>query len=278
MTKTVSIETTGRNEDDAIAAALRQLGKERDDVSVTVLERAKSGFFGLGATPAKVRVEYEVEEKDSKVQRAEEFLQGLFQRMDVTAEIHSEYQEENNLILIELTGEHMGSLIGRRGETLDAIQHLTTYVVNNGADERTRINIDAENYRAKRAESLTRLAQKVAAKVARSRRSLTLEPMNAYERHVIHTALQDYENVTTYSTGTEPNRRVVVAYERTVLEEHTERPSQTDRPDRPVRPARPDRPVRPPRTDRPRQDDRPGPDETPPASDEPKTSTPREWH
>ncbi len=212
-----SIETTGRTEDDAISAALKELGKTRDEVSVEVLERAKSGFLGFGGSPAKVRVSYE--ERDARLQRAEDFLEGLFQHMEVEASIDAQFNEEENLISVQLSGSRVGSLIGRRGETLDAIQHLTNYVINNGADERTRVNIDAENYRAKRAEALTKLAEKVAGKVQRYRRSVTLEPMNAYERHVIHTALQDYENVTTYSTGTEPNRRVVVAYERPMREE-----------------------------------------------------------
>ena len=105
-------------------------------------------------------------------------------------------------------------LIGRRGETLDAIQQLTNYAVNSGRDKHLRIHVDAENYRAKREQSLESLANKVAGKVLKYRRSVTLEPMNAYERHVIHAALQDKEGVTTYSIGTEPNRRVVVAYER----------------------------------------------------------------
>ncbi len=113
---------------------------------------------------------------------------------------------------VELQGNSLGMLIGRRGDTLDAIQHITNYAVNHGQGKRVRINVDAENYRKKREESLIRLANKVAGKVVRSRRNITLEPMNAYERHVIHAALQDYPDVTTYSTGTEPGRRIVVAY------------------------------------------------------------------
>ena len=112
---------------------------------------------------------------------------------------------------VVLQGKALGAIIGRRGETLDAIQQLTNYAVNRGQSKRVRIHIDAENYRAKREESLQRLAVKVAGKVVRYRKNVTLEAMNAYERHVIHTALQDYPGVTTYSTGTEPNRRTVVA-------------------------------------------------------------------
>ena len=115
---------------------------------------------------------------------------------------------------VDLVGENLGILIGRRGETLDAIQHLANYAVNRGQNKRVRINVDAENCRLKREESLQRLAQKVAGKVTKYRRNIPLEPMNAYERHVIHATLQDYPDVTTYSTGTEPNRRIVVAYSR----------------------------------------------------------------
>ncbi|MEM5769105.1 MAG: RNA-binding cell elongation regulator Jag/EloR, partial [Bacillota bacterium] len=113
-----------------------------------------------------------------------------------------------------LSGDGMGAIIGRRGETLDAIQHLTNYAVNRGVEERTHISIDAENYRAKREESLVHLAEKMAAKALKYRRSMALEPMNSYERHVIHTALQNYAGVTTASTGVEPNRRVVISCEK----------------------------------------------------------------
>jgi spoIIIJ-associated protein len=226
-----SIETTGSTEDEAIAAALRQLGLTRDDVSVEVLERGKKGFLGIGNVPAKVRVSYEVPEvketvvtvtavvsnvsdDSDKISQVKTFLTGLFERMGVEADISATENEEDGSISVELSGSNVGALIGRRGETLDAIQHLSNYVINSGEGERTRINVDAENYRAKRTEALENLAKKVAGKVVKYHRNVTLEPMNAYERHVIHTALQDYEGVTTYSTGTEPNRRVVVACER----------------------------------------------------------------
>ena len=130
---------------------------------------------------------------------------------------------------VDLVGENLGILIGRRGETLDAIQHLANYAVNRGQNKRVRINVDAENYRLKREESLQRLAQKVAGKVTKYRRNITLEPMNAYERHVIHAALQDYPDVTTYSTGTEPNRRIVVAYSRYTNTEFEEKGSSRAR-------------------------------------------------
>ena len=320
------IETTGRSEEDAIAAALFQLGLDRDDVSVEVLERAKSGFFGFGSSPARVRVSYdfgadevitkeepkvepvvekkaepkvektepvvlkkaepkaevvettEVEEEvveetilvaktpakpagerrersrsrsrnrgrgqdrlqdgdeviigksekkdhtpvsqaptvpaaedDEKAQRIASFLEGLMEHMGVESKPVIGVTEEGNYKVI-MEGENLGAIIGRRGETLDAIQQLTNYCVNRGASKRVRIHIDAEGYRAKREESLQHLALKVAGKVVKYRKNMTLEPMNAYERHVIHAALQDVAKVTTYSTGVEPNRRTVVVY------------------------------------------------------------------
>ena len=244
------IETTGKNEEEAINAALRKLGLDRDEVSVEVLERAKSGFLGIGGSPAKVKVTYEVpdepapkaEAPKAEPVKAEEpaapaaqpktepdtqtaesapagdrteaitaFLTGLMAHMGVSATPRIAMGEDGSY-KVELVGEGLGALIGRRGETLDAIQQLTSYSVNRGQSKRVRIHVDAEGYRAKREESLERLARKVAGKVVKYRRNVTLEPMNAYERHVIHTALQDYPDVTTYSTGTEPNRRTIVAY------------------------------------------------------------------
>ena len=145
--------------------------------------------------------------------RIRAFLTGLLEHMGVEATVNVGEKTENG-ILVTLEGPKLGALIGHRGETLDAVQQLTNYSVNRGRTHRTRIHIDAENYRAKREESLKRLANKVAGKVVKYRRNITLEPMNAYERHVIHEALQDYPDVITYSTGTEPNRRTVVAYSR----------------------------------------------------------------
>lgn len=231
-----SLEKTGRTEEDAIKAALAELGLDRDDVSVEILERAKSGFLGIGASPALVRVSYEVEDEvvESAVEAAvnevvetavsaapidesadyaavRRFLTGLLERMGVKADIEIS-DRDNGGINVNLSGTGMGAIIGRRGETLDAIQHLTNYVVNRGSEKHLHISVDAENYRSKREESLTKLAEKMAEKAIKYKRSMALEPMNSYERHVIHTALQNYEGVTTSSTGVEPNRRVVVSY------------------------------------------------------------------
>ncbi|MEG1633542.1 MAG: RNA-binding cell elongation regulator Jag/EloR [Oscillospiraceae bacterium] len=240
-----SYEKSGKTEEEAISAALKDLGLERDDVSVEILGRAKSGFLGIGSSPAVIRISYEtadepvIERKPEPVPErrvepkresaapktpsfvsgddvkkdAVNFVSGLLERMGVEAEIEVS-ERENGGLLLNLSGEGMGSVIGRRGETLDAIQHLTNYAVNKGGDKRSHISVDAESYRAKREESLAHLAEKMAAKVVKYKRSMALEPMNSYERHVIHTALQSYEGVSTNSIGTEPNRRVVVSYER----------------------------------------------------------------
>ena len=153
------------------------------------------------------------EVNDERAQEIRKFLSGLLQQMEVQAEVKV-YLPEKGRYKVFLEGQGLGAIIGRRGETLDAIQQLTSYAVNRSGSGRVRVQLDAENYREKREQSLQHLARKVAAKVTKYRRSVTLEPMNAYERHVIHTALQDVPNVTTYSTGTEPNRRVIVAYDR----------------------------------------------------------------
>jgi len=205
-----SIEVSGRSEDEAVELALEQLGLARDDVSVEIIERAKSGFLGLKNTPAVVKVIYE--EKEDRTSRVETFLVGLFERMGIETGI--DILEGDASIDVTLTGKDPGALIGRRGETLDAIQHLTNYVINRGATGRVRINLDAEDYRKRRNETLESLATRTAGKVMKYRRNMTLDPMNAYERHVIHSALQNYEHISTYSVGSEPNRRVVVAYGR----------------------------------------------------------------
>ena len=155
------------------------------------------------------------DEVRAKVEKAAAYVSEILTAMGVAEfTLTPRYYEEN--VRLQLSGEQIGGVIGRRGETLDAIQQLTNYSINRGSEKnRARVQVDAENYREKREQSLERLAEKVAGKVTKYRRNVTLEPMNAYERHVIHTALQDTPSVTTFSIGTEPNRRVVVSYDRT---------------------------------------------------------------
>ena len=156
---------------------------------------------------------YTPAEPGSTEEKIEVFIKGLLEHMGSQAVPHA-FKENDNTYFVELVGEDLGYLIGRRGDTLDAIQHLANYTVNRGVDGHIRINVDAECYREKREDSLRRYARKKAQQVLKARRRTTLEPMNAYERHVIHSALQDMENITTHSTGTEPNRRVVIEYVR----------------------------------------------------------------
>ena len=157
--------------------------------------------------------EYVPAEPGSTEEKIEQFIQGLLEHMDSKAVPHC-WKVDGNTYKVDLTGEDLGYLIGRRGDTLDAIQHLTNYTVNRDVDGHIRVNVDAESYREKREDSLRRYARKKAQQVLKARRRTTLEPMNAYERHVIHAALQDMENITTHSTGVEPNRRVVIEYVR----------------------------------------------------------------
>ena len=307
------IVTTGKTIELAIEAALLQLKLDRDSVSVEVIRNARSGFLGIGASPAEVKVTYEAPdepvapktalssasrsgkkketvvpattgvisrpgkkiEPEKKPERKpqekktegkpqekkqerrpekkndrrndrrpekreaaqttaapaapaepktyapaaagsveeaiETFLKGLLEHMGSDAVPHA-YRVDEESYRAELVGSDAGLLIGRRGDTLDAIQYLTGYAVNRDREKRLRISVDAGDYRLKREESLQQLAAKMAAKAVKYRRNFTLEPMNAYERHVIHAALQDYPEVTTFSVGSEPHRRIVVAY------------------------------------------------------------------
>ena len=156
---------------------------------------------------------YAPAEAGSVEEKIEVFLKGLLENMDSKAIPHC-WKVENNTYKVDLVGDDLGYLIGRRGDTLDAIQHLANYAINRDVEGHIRINVDAESYREKREDSLRRYARKKAQQVLKARRRTTLEPMNAYERHVIHAALQDMENISTHSTGTEPNRRVVIEYVR----------------------------------------------------------------
>ncbi|MDO5153198.1 MAG: RNA-binding cell elongation regulator Jag/EloR [Eubacteriales bacterium] len=162
--------------------------------------------------PAEPKV-YAAAEPGSVEEKVEIFIKGLLEHMDSKAVPHC-WKVEGSTYKVDLVGEDLGYLIGRRGDTLDAIQHLANYTINRGVEGHIRINVDAECYREKREDSLRRYARKKAQQVLKARRRTTLEPMNAYERHVIHAALQDMENITTHSTGVEPNRRVVIEYVR----------------------------------------------------------------
>ena len=161
----------------------------------------------------KVQKEYAPAEPGSVEEKIETFLKGLLEHMGSQAVPHA-WKENDNTYMVELVGDDLGYLIGRRGDTLDALQHLSNYTINRGIEGHIRINVYAEAYRQKREDSLRRYATKKAQQVLKAHRRTTLEPMNAYERHVIHATLQDMDRITTYSVGTEPNRRVVIEYVR----------------------------------------------------------------
>ena len=199
------VEKSGRTVEDAVTAALVDLNLERDQVEIEVIEEGSRGFFGIGSKLAKVLVT----PKERPQDRAEKFLQDIFDKMEL--QVNLEFEEVEGSLNINMSGEQMGILIGRRGETLDALQYLTSLVVNKGDKEYVRISIDTEDYRKRREDTLEKLAKKLAERVLKYRRSITLEPMNPYERRIIHSTLQNNKMVTTYSVGEEPNRKVVIA-------------------------------------------------------------------
>ncbi len=202
-----SVEMVGKTVDDAVKAALETLCATMDDVEIEVLEEGAKGFLGIGNKEAKVLVTV----KETPVTRAKDFLNGLFERWGIEVAVDARLEDE--LLKVELSGENMGVVIGKRGETLDALQHLLSLFVNHGS-EFVRVTLDTENYREKRTQTLVELSKRLAVKVAKSRKNMTLEPMNSYERRIIHATLQDDKYVTTYSVGQSPNRKVVIAYNR----------------------------------------------------------------
>lgn len=201
-----SLETTGKTIDDAVAKALVSLGVSQEDVEIEVLDDGNKGIFGIGAREAKVRV---TAKEQGPAEKAVSFLQNVMNQMNMNATVVG--TETDGTVHVEISGENMGLIIGRRGETLDALSYLTSLVINRGKSDYTRVVLDTENYRAKREQTLIQLAERMANKAIRQHRTVSLEPMNPYERRIIHEALQKFEEVTTFSTGDEPNRKVVIS-------------------------------------------------------------------
>ena len=197
-------EFLGKTVEEAIENGLKKLGLERENAEISVLEEPTKGFLGIGAKPAKV----EVSEKKTDGQRAIVFLNGLLGLMDVTAKCN--LNEENEKVIIDVITDNSSSVIGYRGEVLDALQCLAGAVANTGRDDYRRVVVDCEGYREKREETLKSLAQKLAAKAVRTGRKVTLEPMNPYERRILHSTLSDSTEVKTQSEGKEPNRYVAI--------------------------------------------------------------------
>lgn len=202
----IIVEKSGKTIDEAVNEALKELNTTRENVEIEVVNEGKRGILGLGAEDAVVRVKMEV----TPLQKAEKYLKDVMESFGIDVQLNGSYEDESVRVEIVGDSEEVGKVIGRRGDTLDALQYLTSLVVNKGEENYIRVTIDTENYRGKREETLIKLAKRTAGIVARTRKSITLEPMNPNERRIIHSALQEYRNVTTYSTGKDPHRCIVI--------------------------------------------------------------------
>ncbi len=202
----IIIEKSGKTIDEAVSLALQELNTTRENVEIEVVNEGKRGILGLGAEDATVRVKME----ESPLLKAENYIKIIMESFGIDATLNGSYEDET--VRVEIIGDsnEVGKVIGRRGDTLDSLQYLTSLVVNKDEENYIRVTIDTENYREKREETLIKLAKRMAGVVSRSRKSVTLEPMNPNERRIIHSTLQGYRNVTTYSTGKDPNRCIVI--------------------------------------------------------------------
>lgn len=200
------IESKGKTLNEAIENGILKLGINREDAEINVVQAPSKGLFGIGNKDAIVEIKF----SDSPKNKAVEFLSDVFSKMNLDVKIDCE--EKGDELSINLSGDQMGILIGRRGETLDALQYLTRLVINKGENDYLRVTLDTENYRSKREQTLIKLADKLASKVLRTKRSVALEPMNPFERKIIHAALQGNKNLNTYSVGEEPHRKIIIAY------------------------------------------------------------------
>ena len=204
------IEVSAKTVNDAIIEACQKFGVASDKLEHEVIEEGSAGFLGIGAKPAVIKAWVKCSVEDD----ARNFLKDVFAAMNMIVVVDVQYNEEEKTMDIELSGDDMGVLIGKRGQTLDSLQYLVSLVVNKNVEEYIRVKVDTENYRARRKETLENLAKNIAYKVKRNKRPVSLEPMNPYERRIIHSALQNDKYVTTHSEGDEPFRRVVVTLKR----------------------------------------------------------------
>ena len=202
-------EFTGKTLSDAVTNALIALETSRDNLEYEVIEKGSNGFLGIGARDAKIRAKLKVLQKKSIEEVASDFLKSVFQAMNLEVKVIINVHED--MMDVELSGDEMGILIGKRGQTLDSLQYLLSLVVNKESESYVKVKVDTENYRQRRRETLEGLAKNIAFKVKRTKRSVSLEPMNPFERRVIHSALQNDRYVTTKSEGEEPYRHVVVS-------------------------------------------------------------------
>ncbi|EOS27347.1 spoIIIJ-associated protein [Lachnospiraceae bacterium 3-1] len=204
------IEVSAKTVDDAITESLVKLGTTSDKIEYEIIEKGSSGFLGIGSKPAIIKVRKKSEIEDYVY----DFLHNVFQAMDMDVEILIDKSEDGKIVDVELKGEEMGVLIGKRGQTLDSLQYLTNLAVGKQVEEYVKVKIDTEDYRKRRRDTLENLAKNIAYKVKRTKRSVSLEPMNPFERRVIHSALQNDRYVNTHSEGEEPYRHVVVTLKR----------------------------------------------------------------
>ena len=204
------LEMSGKTIEEAIESGLKELNVKKDKVNIEILEQGAKGIFGFGSKPAKVKLTL----SHDYTTVATGFLSDVFSKMGIEAQI--DVKDKGDTLKITLAGPQMGILIGYRGETLDALQYLLSLIVNreNKDAEYKKVVLDTENYRQKREETLVRLANRLAYKARRYNKSITLEPMNPYERRIIHSALQDHPDVTTHSEGDEPYRKIVIELKR----------------------------------------------------------------
>ena len=207
------IEVSAKTVNDAITEACQKLGVTSDKLEYEVIEEGSNGFLGIGAKPAIIKAAVKIT-KLPLDEAAKKFLNEVFAAMNLIVVIDVKYNEAEKSMDIDLSGDEMGVLIGKRGQTLDSLQYLVSLVVNKESEDYIRVKVDTENYRQRRKETLENLAKNIAYKVKRTKRSVSLEPMNPYERRIIHSALQNDKYVTTHSEGEEPFRRVVVTLKR----------------------------------------------------------------
>lgn len=204
-------EITAKTVDEALTNAMIELGTTIDYLEYEVIEKETSGFLGMFGKPAKIKVREKVTTENS----AKRFLDNVFRAMGISANVIVTFDKENETVDINIEGDEMGVLIGKRGQTLDSLQYLVSLVINKKSENYIKVKLDTENYRARRKETLENLAKNIAFKVKRTRKPVSLEPMNPYERRIIHSALQNDRYVETYSEGEEPYRKVVINVKKT---------------------------------------------------------------
>lgn len=204
-------EFTAKTVDEALTNAMLEIGTTADNLEYEVIEKETSGFLGMFSKPARIKVRLKLSVENI----ARKFLEDVFDAMDISANINIVYDKENEMLEINIEGDDMGVLIGKRGQTLDSLQYLVSLVINKNSDKYIKVKLDTENYRERRKETLENLAKNIAYKVKRTRKSIALEPMNPYERRIIHSALQNDKYVETYSEGEDPYRKVVIGYKKT---------------------------------------------------------------